>query len=164
MLAAPGSRMGAFGPLDTGFAHPVGANGRDWSLRPASAHSKGPCRRTRETRPSSVGAVWTPRCKGGHAPNDACVALPPRLQAVPLSEAFERHRLQAALWSVPKLEQHSTGPHPFEGPVECFSLTQGPARYAGRSFVATVPSGQLRCRPRSPFLRPRPLPGWRLRS
>ena len=42
------------------------------------------------------------------------LVLPPRLQAVPLSEASERHRLQVALWSIPKLEQHSTGSHPFE--------------------------------------------------
>jgi hypothetical protein len=32
------------------------------------------------------------------------------------------HRLQAALWSFPKLEQYFFGPHPFEGPKKYLSL------------------------------------------
>ena len=106
--------MEPFGPLDTGFAHPVGASGRDWSYGQHQRIAKGPV--SKDPRDTVI-LGWRGRARRaarkGHALSGACVALPPRLQAVPLSEDFERHRLQAALWSFPKLEQHSTDPHHF---------------------------------------------------
>jgi len=64
--------MEPFGPLGTGFAHPVGASDRDWSYGQQSAHSKSPESKDRETRPSSG---------GGRA---AKVALQGRACAAPL--------------------------------------------------------------------------------
>jgi len=83
-----------------------------------------------------LGGRGTAALQGRAAPSGgACVVVPPRLHSAALRD-LRAALFQAALWSVSKLEQHSIGPHPFEGPMECFSLTPDAGRKAARGGKA----------------------------
>jgi hypothetical protein len=131
-----------------------GIAGTGFRSRASPAYKHAPCRRSHSAGSLGGRDNGAPRCKRAYAFSGACVVLPPRLQSVPAPRrqgddaCGNWHRLQAALWSFPKLEQHSAGPHPFEGPVECFSLmlisqAVGEARRArvsARSSACAIPT------------------------